>query len=518
MSDFYQKTLTNVPNFTIAPADMAPAHPYKRVQTLAGNTLNMPLVQVPTRNTGRISNLWRYYGQGLYTTVLQTGGQVNIKIDRGSGSGRVKAAWLRCVVQNPSSNTNLFMTPTPLWIQQIQYQTPDGATISQNDGSFQWLSTVLNYDQDTWYDAQKYLLSDDVYQTGLPLLPQQNTIVYIPLIGSWLEAASFLVPAVDGDQQIYITFQPQTNNVIFPVGATAANLVQLSLDVEMEQMRPEEMSAAISGLRSIRTDYVIPYPRTQRFQMALNAGQQVQLPLTGIKGDVVFSWFTVRYGDSSGLNGQNQMINYPVASFQYQNSEGIGISGQQFVDSAWNRYVEFPRQYPGTFSSQQHVYGHNFCESDGAPLALLRQGHKMGAYPFTTNESLVINTAPLGVNEVWTVTASGVPASGHMIFQWNTPYVTATTPPFSATSTSAQIATAITALLNFEGNVTVASTGDGGTNGFTGSSHAITLTFSGGYGCRPISGQGFSFAFFATDAATSAPAAVSFTWSLTTAG
>ena len=106
-----------------------------------------------------------------------------------------------------------------------------------------------------------------------------------------------------------------------------------------------------------------------------------------------------------------------------------------------------------------------------------------------------------------------------MIFQWNTPYVTATTPPFSATSTSAQIATAITALLNFEGNVTVASTGDGGTNGFTGSSHAITLTFSGGYdGCRPISGQGFSFAFFATDAATSAPAAVSFTWSLTTAG
>lgn len=87
--DLANRVQLNIPSFTVSPSQQFNSNTFKRVQFLDGSYANIPSVQFPAKNSMKIANLWRYAAQGNYNTVLQTGGQINIKIDRGSGSGPI---------------------------------------------------------------------------------------------------------------------------------------------------------------------------------------------------------------------------------------------------------------------------------------------------------------------------------------------------------------------------------------------------------------------------------------------
>jgi len=197
MADFYGKIGLLTPTVSIAPRDTGPANPTASITMLGGQQLEVPTFQVPTRNPYRISNVWRYPFSGQYGNTLTTGGQAQCPIIRGSGSGHVQKAWLRIQVQNQGTS-NVEMQPVPLWIQSTQWQTPSGATIQNPTGSHLWFNLVTTTPMEEWWEVSKAVAADLDYETGDPVPPNAVVTYYIPLIGSFLSAGGFFIPAVSG--------------------------------------------------------------------------------------------------------------------------------------------------------------------------------------------------------------------------------------------------------------------------------------------------------------------------------
>lgn len=492
MSDFYGKVATLVPTVSIKPSDTGPANPTKVVQTVGGQTLNLPTRQVPVKNPYRNNNLWRYPASGQYTGLLSTGGQVQIPIIRSSGSGRVKDTWLRLVVTNDNGSANNYV-PVPLWINNIVIQNPSGSTIQTIDGTALWLSICGSFDQDSWVTMIDDLLSSDDYEKGDPLAANTQYVFYVPLVQDMFAATEWLQPFVDGDMQVYVTFRPQADIQFDPANGYS-KLTAISIDMQMEQLPPSVLSATKAMFASERHDFIAPFLRWQRFQNIFGPAQQYSFNLSGIKGDVVGAQFVIR--DNVTASPGDLFHYMRIDSFQYTNSEGIGISGQQFIDDVFNRKVYTPRILLGTMGRNRRVYNYIFAEPDHSLLSLWRNGYKAGAYPFSTNENLVINTMAQGQNEIWTVSFQrsgapqnqGVPTVGNFQLIFYSPDDgLSLTGQLAYNASALTVKAAIEAMPAFNGVATVTSVTTGG------GAYGYTIQLSGNYGYRPLAYEGFWF-------------------------
>jgi len=410
---------------------------------------------------------------------------VQIKLDRGSGSGHIQEVWFRFQVAN-SGESSIRMIPAPLWIQNITFQTPSGETIHQIDGTALWLMTIGNYDADSWASISQIVNSSLDYQIGEEIYAGDTNIYYVPIISSFLSTCDFFLPAVDGAMMVTVQFQPsQTIRIPFvsPDDGNMLTLPDFSLVASMEQMRPEDLRRQKDQYRNGRFDFIIPYIRRQTVTQTWNANAQYQIDLSAIKGDVVFALFVLR---NSPQQQQALLQFLPITSFQFRNSEGIGIASQQLIEDQYNRWIEGTKRFLGTANSggTGHIYSQVFSESDAAPLALINTGYKAGSYPFTTNEVLVINTAPAGTTEILTATVTGTAAQGNYTFLFTNPYGSAVTAPLPYNSTADEIATAINNLDIFQGTVTVV--GDFSDPG------AVTFTYETGYAYTPMASRGYN--------------------------
>lgn len=512
-NDFNSKQKTNVPAFTMDLSSRDNSHSFTQVPTAAGTTLNVPEKQVPMYGDVSVRNLWRYQSTGNINALLVNGGQANIKIDRGSGSGRVKSARLRLQITNASGSIQ-YMIPTPLWIQLLNWQTPSGTIEQQWDGTTLWFLNVLFNTYDHWTLASIYMLSSLDYQLAQPIAIGATKLVYIDMPGNWMEASDFLISAIDGDGQLYITFQPQTVTVVYPSGSTAPTLNQLSLEVMMETITTEQLDDEKVQLKSMRTDYIVPYCRRQTVSQTWTAGQTYNLPLSSIKGDVVFALFALRAPTTNGssLVGTDLTTTCPVAQFQFLNSSGVSISGQQIIDSSWNRLVDLGNQFLGQYNRYNKLYGFTFADDDDSAMAFIANGLKKGSYPFTTNETIQLIMSGAGTSEVITVVSvAGVLTAGHFYVVLYTPFGSSVSAPIAYNATTATIAAAIEEMPNFQGTVAVA-------NAFTANSGSVAITFGSNYANKPMFANGYSIQVVATDAVTTGPVAAQFSSTVTTPG
>ena len=77
------------------------------------------------------------------------------------------------------------------------------------------------------------------------------------------------------------------------------------------------------------------------------------------------------------------------------------ISRMSGITTLTREYVDFSKKILGWLNQiGGPVYQYCFAASPAAPMAFIMHGLKMGSYPFTTNEQLVINTGPAGVSQV----------------------------------------------------------------------------------------------------------------------
>lgn len=489
MSDFYQKVRTIVPTTSIVPRDTYPAHPTTNITMVGGQNLSVPSFQVPTKNPYRNSNIWRYPAAGSYTGFLTTGGQVQVPVIRGSGSGHVEEVWLRIVCVNNTAGPLEYL-PAPLWINNHVWQTPSGATIQQQTGTHLWFNLVGEFHQEDWQMVSQAVNSSLDYETGDPIPAGATVTFYIPLVGNFMSASNFFIPAVSGDLQYYVNFWPDAN--IRTAGAAPSgpipyplSISQISLDIKMEQMAPPELQATIAKFASQRMDYIIPYYKNQPQSLAVTPAATNLVNLSNISGDVIWADFCIR---DSYIG--NDLINYEeIGSFQYQNQEGVGISSQQYIDDRFSRDIIYPRQNKGTFTRNHPVYRHIFANSDMAAQLMLEQALKLGAYPFDNHNNLSIVNAAAGVSEVYILgTPTAVPDAGSGYFQWITPDngvgLSAAIPFTAFAAGGATLAAYIQNITNFDGEVTVTLAWPN-----------LTFTFGGAYQNKALNTRGYALLF-----------------------
>jgi hypothetical protein len=412
------------------------------------------------------------------------------------------------ITNNGTGNTQYI--PAPLWFQFEQWQNPAGQIIQQMTETSRWLSIVASYDDDAWDSISQAVGSNLVYQYGLEILQGQTTTYYIPLIGNWLEAGKVFLPGVDGDLFLNLTFYP--NNITKSSGPDCT-FVQLSLDLDMDLLDGPSLDMQIAALRTPGNyfDYVGPFWRTQQWTQTLNAGAQYTFNLSGIKGDVMDLFFMIR---DATLATDTFLYYIPFASYQINNSGGVAISGQQLIDGQFNRLIQSNDFYPGSFFDFRSVYSHIFSRSNTAFIAMIHVGMKQGAYPFTTNEQLLINTMPQGTNEVITVTPSAAIGGGSFVLSWivngSVPSIQSVSLPYNVTN--AALNSAIEGLLNFQGTVTI-------TGGPLYEDNPITITFGSAYQNMPLAGNSNVFDFDTSGlSGGAAPYVISFTVTTTTPG
>jgi len=451
---------------------------------LSGATLTVPSYQVPIKNPYRLVNMWRYQASSLNQQILGTGGQVQIPLIRGSGSGHVEKVWLRLQVKN-NTLAPIQMQPVPLWIQSLVFQTPSGATISTIQGTqlYGHLASVFMLEE--WNEISKACGMNLEYESGDPVEAGETITYYIPLIGNFLEAGTFFLPATSGDIQCYINFWPDNN--IRNTGTGPLDLIQCSLDIKMEMMAPPLLDRTKQLFKSQRFDYIIPYFKWQSFNQQLTVGQTATLQLSSIKGDVVMIDFVIRPSMVKDDLTNFQLID----SYQYQNQEGIGISGQQFIDDTFSRKILYPAQNDGTLTRHRRWYRHVFPNNDHAVKNLLQYGLKLGAYPFDNHNTLNIITPPVaGSNERWALVTNVFgtgPYGGTCVFIWTTPDGNTSISeqiPYSDLDTpgSPVAKQYIEDMPNFTGTVT-----------FTGriSLNSLEIEFQGNYANRSLADEGY---------------------------
>lgn len=484
MTDFYGKTASLIPEVSISPSDTGAAHPVTAISMLSGATLTVPSYQVPAKNPYRLVNMWRYQASGQYDQILSTGGQVQVPIIRGSGSGHVEKTWLRIQVKN-NTGASIQMQPVPLWLQSLVFQTPSGATIQTGQGTALYGNIASVYQMEEWYEVSKACGMNLEYESGDPIEAGDTMTYYIPLIGNFLDAGSFFLPATTGDIQCYLNFWPDNN--IRNTGTGPLTVVQISLDVKMELLAPQVLDRTRALFKGQRFDYLIPYFKWQNFTQQLALGQTAQLNLSSIKGDVGIFDFVIRPSYV-----KDDLTNFQIIdSYQIQNQEGVGISGQQFIDDMFSRKILYPSQNDGTLSRHRRWYRHVFANNDYAVKNLLQYALKLGAYPFDNHNTLNIITPALGgVNEKWALVTSvfgTAPYGGNAMFTWQTPDGLSSSSievPYTDLDTAGSplAKAAIEGMTNFTGTVTI-----------TGriSLNTLLIEFTGNYGHRALADEGY---------------------------
>lgn len=481
ISDAVQKQVELVPNFTVAPSSAGPIDPMSSLTFMSGQTINVSSRQVPISSPLTNLNQWRYIASGQYTNVITNGGQVQIKIDRGSGTGKCTGVpWFRLVVTNGNSGPSQFV-PWPLAIQTMQLLTPDGTPIQNMDGSALWSNIIESYSDDSWTMVQQIVGSSPGYEQGNPVEPGVS-IYFIPLPGMLFGASDFFLPCVDGDMMLNVNFWPASTTL---TSGSNCSLTLFSLEVPMEQLDSDQLVLQRSKRLSMEMNYIYPYERIQRIVQNWSVNTTYPIPLNGIKGDVTMLRFYFR----SSLVGEDLYHYQPISSFQIQDSAGRQISGAQYIDEKYNRNVQQQNWNLGSASAYRYNYMYVFGANNSGWMSVLLNGVKYGAYPFTTNETLQIITAKAGASETYTLTYSqplggGVtvtPSSGTFELVWHTPIDgSQRTLPIAYNASAAVVQAALDALVNFQGTVTVTTI----TNGWQ-------FVMSGPYGNRVLYNDGY---------------------------
>jgi hypothetical protein len=479
MGDFGQKAKELTPHWIIQPSQVPPLDPLSSVLLGDGHSITVGSQQVPRKPVDANYNTWRYNATGQYNNAFVNGGSNYIKIDRGSGSGRSLMAYVRMHVFN-NTGAAVTMVPAPFFWTLVQCQTPDGAYIQNHDGSGLWNSIIESYDFDSWRLIAQAINSSNDYSTGFSIPNGATTVLLVPMIGNYQSVCKFPNFCVDGDQSWNFIFATAGATVL---GGTAPQLAFFALDVQMEQLTDSQIGEIRRTRKSQDVTYVYPYEKIQRIQQNWAASSRFTIPATGLKGPVNF----VRHFFRQGLGGTALYRYIPMTDFQWQNSGGNPISGSQPIDDVYNRKIQQNDWFLGDATTYRSKYAFVWSADTTAALSLMLNGIQYGMYPFTTNEQFIVDTAPQGTSEAYTLTVANTATAGFVSLMWLTPVpgegaqVSAQTIPFNATAT--QVANTIDLIQSFEG-VVICTGGPLGTA-------PVTITLVGSYANTSLFAQGF---------------------------
>lgn len=478
MADFRDKTRELIAGFTFASNDVPPIDPLVTMRLMNGKDITISERQKPVKATLTNSNFTRCPATSDLSFALTNGGVINIPITRGTGTGKCNGVpYVRLAITNADPSLTSLYVPGPLLFQVLQLLTPSGTPIQNHDGVGLFYCIASAYDYDMWSNVSDAINSSVTYETGVPFPANSTTTLLVPLVGNLLGSSDFFLPAVNGDMSLNCTFWPGSSTKL---NGPDCEVTFMSLDIPCELLGDEQLAIQKALKKNAEPTFIYPYERTMRRQQTWNINTQYSIPLTAFKGDVVW----MRFGLKRGMTGRDLYSEVQISSFQVQNSAGLAITGNQFIDDVLNRQVQQADWILGSLSEHHFTYLYVWASAKQGLLSMLLNGVKYGAYPFDTFQSLVFNTLGGGTNEVYNL-AYNFPATvtqGTFMLQWSTPKGgTCRTIPIAFNTTAADVKAKLEAVLNFHGTVNV-----------TGSANPQwVIEMTGHYGNRPLFSQGY---------------------------
>ena len=217
---------------SLPPGGATPGTKFERVQTMRGQNLAIPRYQLPTSLLNFSNqNTWTYKAVGDYTNALVTGGIQNIKIDRGTGSGRTTGmVWLHVNITNQDAGPQT-LVPGPFLFQQIIWQTPGGDVECNWYPLGWWMSIIGTASMEYWQSLSDLVNSSNDYESGASIASGEVVDYYIPFIGNPFSCGEVPTRVLEGDSNIQLNFLPANQTVL--TGA-AANLKLNALEVVLE--------------------------------------------------------------------------------------------------------------------------------------------------------------------------------------------------------------------------------------------------------------------------------------------
>jgi hypothetical protein len=463
---------------------------------------------------GIVNNTWFFNADGDISNMFLQPSVVNIKIARGQGSGKTNGkVWLRLNITNLSSTTSVQTNPAPFWLSLLQFQTPGGDVIQQRYPWDLWFAIIGTTSDDEWISMSDLILASNNYESGAPITPLATVDVWLPIIGNPYSCGEVATNQLEGDSLCILNTRDPT--LFIESGPTDSLRVnQCALVFEMQQLDQSLLGALNAEYRDFPHSFYYPWVRNQDFTGTWNTNQQYTLQLSGISGPTAF---IMLYLHSTG-DAWDPYHGLPIQDFQFQNQEGVAISGSAFIPESYNRWAQLPRWFLGSWMQDRRYYGWNFVGKDSAPVEILSVGRAYSGYGMTGNEQLVVDMPGAGVNEIVTFTTSqgGTPQAGsYGFFTWVNEYGQIFDGPNFDMVTASAIGLKgyIESITGFEGQVTVSTPG--------GSPWGFTVTFIGNYGNRPLSSLGYSLKWtgvLQTTGGSSTTHVESLTGNTTTAG
>lgn len=494
---------------SVALAIAPPVSKVAQVKTKRGQVINIPEFQVPSNNpNGIIPTDWFFNAVGNFQTAIANATQQTIKIDRGAGSGKtVGRVWLRVTLQNTDASNDVQMAPMPFWFSSIQFQTPGGDIIHTDSslGLFFKLLTCTSLEEFSSMSDLVCMTND--YNAG-PLLLRSSTQEYdLPLFGNAFSCGEIPTRVLQGDSQCVIQFAPTANSVISAADTSLIQINALSLIFEMQNLDSMLIAELDNEYHRFEHSFIYPFQRAMSWSQTFNASTQYSFQLSGITGDGVCAFVGLRAGNT----GSSQYYFVPITSYQFQDSAGLPITGSNFVTGDFGRWGHAPRWSLGSWMQDRRINIWNFSSKNSGILEFLTMGRKSGAYGFSGNESLVINTPGAGTSEIWTLATGDAtaPTGGSYQLQWVDEWgYSETTTPLAYNASASAIKAALELLPNFEGTVTVSAA--------LSATGSLTITFGGVYANRPMRGRNYYLNVF--PALYNATIGQGVTASVTTAG
>jgi len=478
MADFWRLTQEQNKQTTLKSGYVPEIDPYVSVETLDGTKLRIPRDQLPEVSNEENYNVYRYTPSGATDTAMSGPNPVQIFLTRGTGSGQLSGPpYLRMEVYNSSSTTAATFLPVPLWFQFIQYFSASGAPMGQTSGQGWWNNLIEQVDEDKWAVMAPSLLSNKAYGWGT-INPLETKEIYVPMIGNPLSPGKFFIPGTTGDFQVLFQFN---NPSVYQLSGPTCTVTQMSIETIQSQLPEMKLRRMIREAGSFKHSWFFPYERIQTLTQNWTAGQQYQITLSSIQGDVTFIRIEL-LNSTSGLDLTNPV---PIESFQFLGDGGQPISSNNVTTSEFNRTVQQMDWFKGRASVRNQKIAYLWSKHKDGAIDLIMFGRKYGSYPFNNKQSVVLTMAGAGTNEQVLINATSAPTSGFFQLQWTNPdmgmtYVTQT---LAYNATAATVETAINDMPNFTGTCTV--TGTDISTGFT-------VTFDGGgYQNRVLNNNGF---------------------------
>jgi hypothetical protein len=417
-------------------------HPHVAVKTLDQRKMvNIKQSQLVTLHKQHATAHIKATGQ--YSNIL-TGGSVDIPIREGSGFGHVNNSYLKIGLQNNTGFDSELVSDGSLWINFIEFLTPDGTRVQNLYGKQNLYEMSDTYVSKEWKVKSRLRVGDKNWRkTTFVMVNGEQKDIYIDLIGSFMKAGGIFLPALRGELICRIWFHDDAQTLI---SGSVPTMTNLELLIESSFMTDNDFRAEMIKYRQNVLDFRYPYPVRQVFTQTMQPDTTYDFVLSGFNGLFTELRFAVQPANDTG---NNMKTYYRIQDFEILDQNGTNIIGGSAKTHNQSQYLDYSRHYDNDQNLHLDIYRYPFSFD---PASMIKRGQVLGYLPLNGRDQVRIRTGAAEVNKVVTVTrvAGGAPTG----LDYRLIYRGYATDLLAFNATPAAIALALEALKPFQDNLT----------------------------------------------------------------